>query len=73
MVCCTATWSTCMRSPSSRKAGKMVSIENGPNIARPASSRARRRVEGEAGVMRASVSGHAHCTAGAWPGTGGAR
>src|SRR5690606_18068734 len=43
IVCCIATLSAPSSAPIRSKAGKMVSIENGPNIARPPSRKARRR------------------------------
>src|SRR5690349_17158236 len=43
MVCCIASLSAPSAAPICGNAGKMVSIENGPNIASPPSSRARRR------------------------------
>ncbi len=59
MVCCTATSSTDRRCASCGNAGKMVSIENGPNMARPASSRAMRRVEGATAAVMKEASGRA--------------
>ncbi|UJO07175.1 hypothetical protein K9U02_14340 [Xanthomonas arboricola pv. pruni] len=54
MVCWIATSSTARLRLSRENAGKMVSMENGPNIANPASSSAMRRVEGVVGVMQGS-------------------
>ncbi|GGD38186.1 hypothetical protein GCM10007235_07960 [Pseudoxanthomonas indica] len=55
MTCCMASLSTPSWAPIAGKAGKMVSIENGPNIANPPSNRARRRCE--SGLLGAVMGG----------------
>jgi hypothetical protein len=51
MVCCIASLSAPNSAPICGKAGKMVSIENGPNIASPPRIRASRRLEGRTGSV----------------------
>src|SRR5690606_19003282 len=52
MVCCIASLSAPSEAPMAGNAGKIASIENGPNIDRPASSRASRPMDlGRCGGM----------------------